>query len=298
LGDGPDGGDGVLELARPGGAALVVQGPPIQARGVLAVHQGKSIGSWNMTTGHSSTSHRTALGKLALLLVLVLAACAPGVNPEIGLTPEGMSVGFAGARDASRQPVALLAPPRFVAWPRAARAWSRRRPLPSCRRHSLSAFSLLSCSSSGWPAGRSSSRRWRAPTQILLRPRPPGEATKAVFDSFHRYLGVGIGGPWLSLHRNPERADRRRDAAFVAVRGMARLAASSSGYSWPSGHSSSSDPSRSKAGCSRARSYRSPTSLGRFSSSFRVSSFCSGRKRQYGRPTGMAPNHPIALENR
>ena len=251
-----------------------------------------------MTTGHSSTSHRTALGKLALVLVLVLAACAPRGQPRDRPHPRRHECGV--RRGAGRFPSAgsVARPPRFVAWPRAARAWSRRRPLPSCRRQSLSAFSLRSCSSSGWPAGRSSSRRWRAPTQILLRPRPPGEATKAVFDSFHRYLGVGIGGPWLSLHRNPERADRRRDAAFVAVRGMARLAASSSGYSWPSGHSSSSDPSRSKAGCSRARSYRSPTSLGRFGSSFRVSSFCSGRQRQYGRPTGMAPNHPIALENR
>ena len=62
-----------------------------------------------MTTGHSSTSHRTALGKFARPRSSVGCLCPPGVNPEIGLTPEGMSVGSAGARDASRQPVALLA---------------------------------------------------------------------------------------------------------------------------------------------------------------------------------------------
>jgi hypothetical protein len=46
-----------------------------------------------MTTGLSSINQRKALCALALLvLVLVLAACAPGVNPEVGTAPEGMSV--------------------------------------------------------------------------------------------------------------------------------------------------------------------------------------------------------------
>jgi hypothetical protein len=150
----------------------VVQGPPIQARGVLAVHQGKSIGSWNMTTGHSSTSHRTALGKLALVLVLVLAACAPRGQPRDRPHPRRHECGV--RRGAGRFPSAgsVARPPRFVAWPRAARAWSRRRP---CR-----------------PAGANRCRRSRCGRAVpragpLAVPRPGAGAHlhRSCFDRGH-----------------------------------------------------------------------------------------------------------------
>ena len=46
-----------------------------------------------MTTARFSINDRRTLGAVALIvLVLVLAACAPGGNPEIGIAPEGGSV--------------------------------------------------------------------------------------------------------------------------------------------------------------------------------------------------------------
>jgi len=109
------------------------------------------------------------------------------------------------------------------------------------------------------------------------------EATKVVFDSFHRYLGVGIGeclgylltGAW-SVLIGVAMIQSRLFEAWLAWPG------SSSAYSWSSARSSSSDASRSKAGSSRARSSRSATSPGRYGSSLRDSYSCSSRQRQCG----------------
>jgi len=76
----------------------------------------------------------------------------------------------------------------------------------------------------------------RSGTSACLRRFASSQATRdastVAFESFHRYLGIGIGGmPRLFPYRRMDDARRRRDAPVLRVHGVARLGGDHRGLS-------------------------------------------------------------------